>query len=58
MLFALGCGLITFVIRRFGTYPEGVSYSILIMNVAVPLIDRYTAPRAMGTHKKTGEAAK
>ena len=58
ILYAFGCGLLTALIRTWGGYPEGVSYSILIMNVAVPLIDRYTAPRAMGTHKKTGEAAK
>ena len=58
VFYAFGCGLLTALIRTWGGYPEGVSYSILIMNVAVPLIDRYTAPRAMGTHKKTGEAAK
>ncbi|MCK5557350.1 MAG: RnfABCDGE type electron transport complex subunit D [Candidatus Hydrogenedentes bacterium] len=42
------CGLLTFVIRLKGGYPEGVSYSILIMNVATPLIDRYTQPRRFG----------
>lgn len=43
-IFGLGCGLITFVIRKWGGYPEGVSYSILIMNAFVPLIDRYIRP--------------
>lgn len=47
-IFGLGCGLITFVIRRWGGYPEGVSYSILIMNAAVPLIDRYIRPKRFG----------
>lgn len=48
LVFGIGCGLITFVIRRFGGYPEGVSYSILMMNAAVPLIDRYIRPRRYG----------
>lgn len=48
LLFGIGCGLITFIIRRFGGYPEGVSYSILIMNAAVPLIDRHIKPRIYG----------
>lgn len=41
MLFGFGCGLLTFVIRIFGSYPEGVSFAILIMNGFAPLIDRY-----------------
>jgi electron transport complex protein RnfD len=52
--FALGCGLLTFAIRRYGGYPEGVSYSILIMNCVSPLIDRYTRPRRYGEVKKRG----
>ncbi|MDR1943320.1 MAG: RnfABCDGE type electron transport complex subunit D, partial [Synergistaceae bacterium] len=47
-IFAFGCGLITSLIRSFGGYPEGVSYSILIMNLTVPLIDRATAPKPLG----------
>lgn len=47
-LYAFGCGLLTALIRTWGGYPEGVSFSILIMNVAVPLIDRYTEPRVLG----------
>ena len=39
LIFAIGCGLITVVIRNFGTYPEGVSYSILIMNILTPQIE-------------------
>ena len=55
LIFAVGCGLITCGIRFFGVYPEGVSYSILIMNIITPLIDRYVRPRPFGVKK---EAAK
>lgn len=48
LLFGISCGAIAFVIRRFGGYPEGVSYSILIMNAAVPLIDRYVRQKRYG----------
>lgn len=48
MLFALGCGLITFVIRRFGTYPEGVSYSILCMNILAPWLEKWTRKTPLG----------
>lgn len=48
IIFGAGCGLLTFIIRRFSGYPEGVSFSILIMNAFVPLIDRYLKPRIYG----------
>jgi electron transport complex protein RnfD len=48
MVFGVGCGVITIIIRLFGGYPEGVSYSILLMNAATPLIDRYTRPTTFG----------
>ena len=48
IIFALGCGVITALIRVVGGYPEGVSYSIILMNTAVPLIDRHTRPRTYG----------
>ncbi len=51
-IFAISLGLLTFIIRMWGGYPEGVSYSILIMNIFVPLIDRYTVPKAFGGGKK------
>ena len=50
-IYAFGCGLMTALIRTWGGYPEGVSFSILIMNVAVPLIDQYTEPRVFGAPK-------
>ncbi len=48
ILFAIGGGLIAAVIRAFGGYPEGVSYSILIMNLVVPLIDQYVKNKPFG----------
>ncbi|SDK58698.1 RnfABCDGE type electron transport complex subunit D [Natronincola ferrireducens] len=51
MYFAFGCGLLTALIRLYGAYPEGVAFSILLMNVASPLIDRYTTPRVFGEVK-------
>ncbi len=51
IIFALGCGIITTVIRFYGGYPEGVSYSILFMNIASPIIDKYTSPRVFGEVK-------
>lgn len=51
LIFAFGCGFITMIIRRFGGYPEGVSYSILLMNVATPLIDKYVQPKVFGGGK-------
>ncbi len=52
LIFGMGCGILTVVIRLIGGYPEGVSYSILLMNIAVPLIDRYTTPKSFGKVKK------
>ncbi|MDD5195428.1 MAG: RnfABCDGE type electron transport complex subunit D [Candidatus Omnitrophica bacterium] len=49
IIFGIGCGIITAVIRLWGGYPEGVSYAILIMNGATPIIDRYTKNRIFGT---------
>lgn len=48
LIFGIGCGVLTFLIRRFGGYPEGVSFSILLMNLAAPLIERYTIPKSFG----------
>ena len=51
LIFGAGCGLLTFAIRRFAGYPEGVSYAILIMNAFTPLIDRYAYPKWFGWKK-------
>ena len=52
MVFAFGCGLITFLIRCFGNYPEGVSFAILIMNILSPYIEKWTAKRPLGGKAK------
>lgn len=52
LIFGIGCGLITFAIRQFATLPEGVSYSILVMNCLTPLIERFTMPKALGAQKE------
>ncbi len=51
-IFGFGAGALTYIIRLFGAYPEGVSFSILIMNGLVPLIDMYTQPRIFGEVKE------
>lgn len=53
LVFGAGCGLITFLIRRFGGYPEGVMFSILIMNAIAPFLNKFTA-RKYGYGKKAG----
>jgi electron transport complex protein RnfD len=53
-IFGIGCGVITVIIRIWGGYPEGVSYSILLMNVFTPLIDRLTKERVFGELSKKG----
>jgi len=57
VIFGIGCGLITAIIRQFGGLPEGVCYSILVMNAAAPLIDRYVKPRPYGLKKVVKNAA-
>ena len=62
IVFGIGCGILTAVIRLFGSLPEGVSYSILLMNIATPLIEKATTPRYFGfikpkKEKKNKEAA-
>ena len=48
LIFGAGVGVITLVIRRWGGYPDGVAFAVLLMNMAAPLIDRYTRPRIFG----------
>jgi H+/Na+-translocating ferredoxin:NAD+ oxidoreductase subunit D len=57
VIFAFGCGLLTAIIRLYGGYPEGVCYSIILMNTAVPLIDRFTRPRIYGAVETDENAA-
>lgn len=52
LLFAVGAGVLTTVIRLYGGYPEGVSYSILLMNLLVPLLDKYIKNKRFGEGRK------
>lgn len=51
IIMGVGCGLLASVIRLYTNYPEGVSFAIILMNIAVPLIDRFTVPRSFGGEK-------
>ena len=51
IIFGIGCGAITCIIRFWGGYPEGVSFAILLMNVLTPLLDKWTIPRPFGKVK-------
>ena len=52
IIFGIGCGLITFIIRQFSSsYTEGVSFAILLMNILTPYIDMITRPKALGAIK-------
>ena len=55
IIFAVGCGLITSLIRLFGNMNEGVSFSIVLMNILVPHIDRLTVPKPFGMEKEKKE---
>jgi electron transport complex protein RnfD len=54
IIFGIGCGMITFIIRKFVGYPDGVCWAILLMNLTAPILDRYTRPRYFGQVKKHG----
>lgn len=56
IIFGLGCGFFTFLIRYFGSLPEAVSLSIILMNMVVPTIDRFIIPKKFGALKKAKEA--
>lgn len=53
IIFGIGCGLVTFIIRNFGSYPEGVSFSILLMNLLTPYIDKLTKLVPLGAKPVT-----
>ena len=57
LIYAIGCGLFTVLIRYFGSYNEGVCYSIMVMNLLVPLIDKYTKPTRFGVVKSDKKEA-
>jgi len=51
IIFGVGCGVLTVFIRQLGGYPEGVSYSILLMNLTTPIIDKYVKPKKFGSRR-------
>jgi electron transport complex protein RnfD len=55
VIFAIGIGIFTITIRLVGGYPEGVSYAILLMNLTVPLLNRYARPKVFGAEKEGGD---
>ena len=57
LVFGIGCGLFTVLIRYFGSYNEGVCYSIMVMNLLVPMIDKYTKPTRFGVVKSDKKEA-
>jgi electron transport complex protein RnfD len=52
VIFGVGIGIITILIREFGAYPEGISFAILIMNATVPLINMYVKPKRFAKEAK------
>lgn len=52
LVFGAGIGLLTYIIRTWGGYPDGVAFAVLLMNMAVPTIDHYTQPRVFGTRNE------
>ncbi|MDN5378634.1 MAG: H+/Na+-translocating ferredoxin:NAD+ oxidoreductase subunit [Clostridiales bacterium] len=58
IIFGIGCGTITFLIRQFGSYPEGVSFSILLMNILTPYIDMFAKTKPLGAKKEAKKEAR
>jgi electron transport complex protein RnfD len=56
IFFAAGIALLTWVIRTFGAYPDGIAFAVLLMNIAAPLIDVYTQPPVFGHKIKRGDS--
>jgi electron transport complex protein RnfD len=55
LIFAAGVAVLTWIIRTFGAYPDGIAFAILLMNIAAPLIDMYTQPPVFGHKDKRGD---
>jgi len=52
LIFGLGVGLLTWIIRTWGGYPEGVAFAVMLMNIMTPVIDRYVKPRVFGRNRR------
>jgi electron transport complex protein RnfD len=51
LIYGAGIGVLVYIIRGFGGYPDGVAFSVLLMNIAAPTIDLYTQPRVFGARR-------
>ncbi len=56
LIFAAGAAVLTWIIRTFGAYPDGIAFAVLLMNIAAPLIDMYTQPPVFGHKDKRGDS--
>ena len=56
LIFAAGVAVLTWIIRTFGAYPDGIAFAVLLMNIAAPLIDMYTQPPVFGHKDKRGDS--
>jgi electron transport complex protein RnfD len=52
LIYGAGIGILTFAVRQWGAYPDGIAFTVLLMNMATPLIDRYTLPRVYGERQR------
>jgi electron transport complex protein RnfD len=52
LIYGAGIGLLCFAVREWGAYPDGIAFAVLLMNMAAPLIDRYTLPRVYGHRER------
>ena len=52
LFYGAGIGLLVYIIRGFGGYPDGVAFAVLLMNIAAPTIDLYTPPRVFGARRE------
>jgi electron transport complex protein RnfD len=52
LYYGAGVGLVTWIIRSWGGYPDGIAFAVLLMNLCVPLLDRYTVPRFHGQPRR------
>lgn len=57
LIFAAGAGILTWIIRTFGAYPDGIAFGVLLMNIAAPLIDMHTQPPVFGHKSGKGPAS-
>ncbi|RMG60441.1 MAG: electron transport complex subunit RsxD, partial [Gammaproteobacteria bacterium] len=55
LIYGMGIGILAWIIRTWGNYPDGIAFAVLLMNLAAPTIDYYTRPRVFGAHREKGD---